>query len=145
MPSCFVFEWLLELVNFILVLRLSICWQSEKEHESLREAVEQHCENCKQTMSEKDCILFQMSKEERMKRHPKMIKRWLQLARTCKTQHCKEQTEGLGNNNKIAKCFNKMRRTTILKINGSKGMAAPSTRRLCTLIADHGWIPMPML
>ena len=87
--------------------------------------MEQYYDTYKQNMSEKDYILFQMPKEERMKRHPKMIQRWLQLIRMCKTQHRKEKNKGLGNDNEIAKHFKKMRRTNTLKIAGSKGMAAP--------------------
>ena len=59
-----------------------------------------------------------------------------QLVETCKVQHRKETTKGSGNN--IMSFKKRLRRTTNLSHNGSKGMAAPECRRLCAQTQDHG-------
>ena len=59
-----------------------------------------------------------------------------QLVETCEVQHRKETTKGLGNN--IMSFKKRLRRTTNLLHNGSKGMVAPEHRRLCAQTQDHG-------
>ena len=87
--------------------------------------------------------LFHLNKDLRLKRHPRMTKKWIKIVRMCIAQHKKEKKRGFVKQRKITRYFGR-RKKAIINGNGLQTCEAneqsvevemPPDRRL----KDTGW------
>ena len=76
-----------------------------------------------------DRALFRVATERRMRRHPRMTKKWMRIAKMCMAQHRKEQKVEQAKQRKIAKCFKQRTTRRKDKHNGEKAERGTTQRR----------------
>ena len=78
-----------------------------KQRKELRPKVMALYDDYKDKVRRSDHAFFQVNLEDRMRRHPKMIKRWMRIVKLCISKYKKEKKRECDKRNKITKCFQK--------------------------------------
>lgn len=79
----------------------------DKQRDRLRPTVEKPSDKHEEKARAADRALFCADVERRMRRHPRMMKKWIRIVKMCMAQHQKEQKAEQAKQSKIAKCFMK--------------------------------------
>jgi len=85
----------------------------DKQRERLRPMVEKLYDGYEDKVRLADQGLFHLNKDLRLKRHPRMIKKWIKIVRMCIAQHKKEKKRGLKKQRKITRYFGKRKKVLI--------------------------------
>ena len=83
------------------------------QRERLRPMVEKLCDGHENKVRLADQGLFHLNKELRLKRHPRMTKKWTKTVRMCIAQHKKEKKRGLKKQRKTTRHFGKRKKVLI--------------------------------
>ena len=84
-----------------------------KEKQRLRPTVEKMYNTYQGKVSTKDEQLFHQRIEDRMRKHPRMIKKWIMIVRTCMKQYEKEQKAGSRRQRRRTSHFYRMRKVQL--------------------------------
>ena len=84
-----------------------------KERQRLRPVVEKLYNTYRGRVSLKDEELFHQGIHEKMKKHPRLIKRWIQIVRTCIKQYSKEKKLGKKRQSRLTRYFYQIQQVQI--------------------------------
>ena len=86
-----------------------------KQRKELRPKVKALYHKYEDKVRRSDHAFFQVKFEDRMRRHPKMIKRWMRIVKLCISKHKKETKKEHDKRNKITKYFRKKNKIQVNK------------------------------